>query len=331
MHADSVKLEIHGDESPLRVDRDVEYAPPAPVDLPYESDDFPLGCLNYEPLRKGNLTRGIYQAYHVKAHNDNESELDRRMVESARKADEAILRSLDEEWVVGDVPETFPNRSTKPTSQNIQQILLKTGNSSTIKAPPTVASRRAVSALGLQSRPSPTAVTTKVSTQPRPMTSFLSRAKPVTTEQPSTMRHNAAIAGSRSTIGYSKGRSTSGSSALSGVPNSSMRSTSSLSQAPTLTSTIGYSKGRSASGVVATQRRQGGMTRSVSNLSQSSDVTITPARFAQHEELESKRMPWLSAFDTNDDDIEPALKGGALDCLKSLEDEDEEFVMTLGA
>jgi len=94
-------------------------------------------------------------------------------------------------------------------------------------------------------------------------------------------------------------------------------------------STIGYSKGRSASGTVQTQKRSG-LTRSVSNMSQSSEVTITPARFAQQEGLDSsKRLDWLSAFDVDDEGLEPCLRGGNPECLRMMDEEDEEFVLAL--
>ncbi len=73
------------------------------------------------------------------------------------------------------------------------------------------------------------------------------------------------------------------------------------------------------------------MTRSVSNFSQASDTTITPARFAQKEEdLEWKKLDWLGAFDVDDEDLEPGLRGALPECLRADED-DEEFVMTLGS
>src|SRR3954471_17513775 len=53
VHAETVKLQVHDDEEPL-AERDVEYCPPKPVDLPYESDVFPKGCLNYDVLKPAN-------------------------------------------------------------------------------------------------------------------------------------------------------------------------------------------------------------------------------------------------------------------------------------
>ena len=278
----------------------MEYAPPKPQDLPYESDDFPLGCLNYEPLKPGNLTRGIYRAYHMEdVDEEGMTKADRQWKakhdETNQKIDEAILKSMEEDWVVGDVPETFAFRQKKAVPTVGEVRLPKKASSSSIKPPPTVTFRKAVSALGLQARPDAIPVATKVLAKPKPNLPFLTRPKPSTslaTDKSSTMRHNAAIAASKSTIGYSKGRS--------------------------------------ASGAIPPQRRQGGMTRTISNLSQTSDVTITPARFAQHEERESKRLPWLTAFDADDESVEPIFRGEASELLKRLDNNEEEFVMTLG-
>lgn len=112
----------------------------------------------------------------------------------------------------------------------------------------------------------------------------------------STARHNAAVAASRSTMGYTKGRSASG----------------------------------------ALQKREGaGMARSISNVSQSSDTTITPARFAEQDSgpgsVEWSRLKFLGAFDVEDEGIEPGLRGVLPECLRHGDDEDEEFVMPLGS
>lgn len=212
------------------------------------------------------------------------------------KVDEAILKSLEEDWVVGDEPETFAFRQKKsiPSQANVKTSTRPVP--STLKAPPTVTSRKAVSALGLPTKPKAVPITTKILAKPKPSLPFPSRAAPAnstTMAKPSTMRHNAAVAASKSTIGYSKGRS--------------------------------------ASGVIPPQRRQGGRTRSASNVSAISEITITPARFAQHEERETKRLPWLAAFEADDENVEPLLKGSSYENLRRFDEDEEEFVMTLGS
>jgi hypothetical protein len=95
-------------------------------------------------------------------------------------------------------------------------------------------------------------------------------------------------------------------------------------------STIGYTKGRSAFSQVQKTERSG-LTRSISNLSQGSDTTITPERFfALENEQESKSPAFLKAFEVDDEDLEPGLRGILPECLRRPDDEDEEFVFTLG-
>jgi hypothetical protein len=301
IHADAVKLEVHGDESPL-AERDVEYCPPKPKDLPYESEDFPDGCLNYDVLKKGNLMRGIYNTYYNDLDENGMSKQDRENEEvyqiSAKKADEQILKMMEEDWTVGDVPETF-RHLRKKQSQPKEKVDIKSQPKKTAalpsKGPATIVSRKAATALSVAPKSAPVPPR---ATKPTPKPSFLSRAKPTATpivpSNASTIRHAAAIVASKSTIGYTKGRS------AFGVPQ-------------------------------AQKTERTGLTRSVSNMSQSSDTTITPERFAMTSELESKSPAFLKAFEVDDEDLEPGLRGILPECLTRADDEDEEFVLTLGS
>ena len=288
---------VLGDESPLHVDREVEYCPPKTQDLPYESSDFPVGCLNYEPLKPGNLTKRIWRVYHMPDVDDTEADrhFKSKDDEAIRKIDEAILKSLEDDWKVGDVPETYTLHQKKLLPRNVESKQVNKPTTSSVKPPPTVMSRKAASALGLQARLNATPSTTKVIAKPKPdPLPLFSRTHSVslaTTDRPSNMRHCAAIAAAKSTIGYSKGRS--------------------------------------ASSAIPLQRRHAGLTRNGSNVSAASDVTITPGRFAQQEDREARRLPWLAAFDADDENIDPLFKGGAIESLRNFDDEEEEFVMTL--
>jgi hypothetical protein len=297
IHADSVKLEVHGDESPL-AERDVEYCPPKPKDLPYESEDFPDGCINYDVLKKGNLMRGIYNKYYNDLDENGMSRQDRENEEayqkSAAKADEQIRKMMEEDWTVGDVPETFRHlrkKQSQPKGKPDATSQLKKIPALPNRGPATIAARNAASALSVvpKSAPEP-----PKATKSTPKPSFLSRAKPTPTptipSNASTMRHAAATAASRSTIGYTKGRS-------------------------------------AFSQVQKTERS--GLTRSTSNLSQGSDTTITPERFAMESEMETKSPAFLKAFEVDDEELEPGLRGVLPECLRRADDEDEEFVLTL--
>lgn len=292
-HADSVKIQVHGDESPL-AEREVEYAPPKPKDLPYESEDFPNGCLNYDALKPENLMRGIHRRYHCNVDENGRSKVERDNEEgymrSAKAADEQILKMMEEEWTVGDVPETFRHLQKKAGPRSI--VPAKKTTSIPSKGPTTLTSRRAASALSVA--PKSTIASPKTSKPvSKPAMSFLGRSRQIPVFIPadiSELSHGAAAVASKSTIGYSKGRS-----ALN-----------------------------------ALQKRDGGLTRSVSNLSQASDTTITPARFAEQENEDLRRLDFLRAFDAEDEELDSGLRGALPVCLGE-EDDDEEFVLKLGS
>jgi hypothetical protein len=293
-HAETSKISVHGDESPL-AERDVEYCPPKPKDRPYESEDFPDGCLNYDALKPGNLTRGIYQTYHDQVDENGLTRLDRECEasyqKSAKEADERIMKMMEEEWTIGDVPETFRHLKKKqPVAKDSTKPMEPKRDPLSNKGPATIASRKAASALSVAPKSSVVPLKTL---KPKPAPSFLSRPKPT----PPAPANNSiiAVAASRSTIGYTRGRNAS----------------------------------------TALKKREGGMNRSVSNLSQSSDTTITPARFAEKEagpgSEEWRRLKFLGAFDVDNEDLEPALGGGLPEFLRRDDEDDEEFVMILNS
>ena len=290
---------MHGDESPL-AERDVEYCPPKPKDLPYESEDFPAGCLNVNAIKPGNLMKGRYQHYHNKVDAQGRTRLERELEESyaksAKDTDERIMKMLEEDWTVGDVPETFRHvRKSSEQQKPKAGEQAKKPATNLNKAPGTIASRKAASALSVAPKAT-TAPPKTTKPQPKPTLGFLSRQKPapLPVSNYPTVRNSVAEAASRSTLGYTKGRSASG----------------------------------------ALKKREHGMTRSVSNLSQGSDATITPARFAQKEGKENDewkgKLAFLSAFDVDDEELEPGLRGALPECLRKEDEDEEEFVMTLG-
>ena len=318
-YGDTVKLQVHGDESPL-VDRDVEYCPPRHNPLPYESEDFPRNCLNYDVLKPENLMRGIYNTYHNKVDDNGLTQMERdyqaSYEKSARECDKQVLAMMEEDWTVGDVPETFRHIKKKAHNQSTRAVPVTTQaqkpkSTAQLKPIGTIASRNAASALSVLPKaaalPKKSIAPIKATSSFQP--SFLSRAKPTPLpSNPSAMRHNAATAASRSTIGYTKGRS-----AANAVHASSIYT-------------------NPPPGLV--KRKDGPMARSTSNVSQcseSSDTTITPAKFTEGSGAASEewcRLKFLGAFD-EDDGAGLGMEGGLPECLKG-EDEEEEFVMTLG-
>lgn len=312
IHADTIKLEVHGDESPLAQERDVEYCPPKSTDLPYESDTFPDGCLDYSAFKPGNMMRGVFKKKDLGIDENGLTRMDREMEAAYQKAakagDEAILAAVEEEWAMGDVPETLEHMRKKSATIEGQKNpaitnLVKKPLAMKSKGPATINSRRAASALSVA--PKSNVVAPRIS-KPAPKPSFLSRPKapsPINiSSTASSMRAAAAVATSRSTIGHTKGRSVSGlmQKTQQSAPVKSIRS---------------------------------GLTRSVSTMSTmstASDTTITPARFARKDsERDCDSPAFMRAFDVEDDELD--LRRGLADCLRREEEEEEEFVMPLPA
>lgn len=309
----TVKLDIHGDDpGPLEA-REVEYAPPNPKALAYESEDFPNNCLNYEGLKPENLMRGWTDQYNNPLDENGvsrrEKEFEEKLAKALKAGDERILRAVEEDdWSVADVPETFQHlrkkgqeglRNTK-APEPAKKFTAK-GN----KGPATLALRNAATALSVVPKPA-AAPFMMNKPKPKPATSFLARGKKEIAPPPtSTMRHTAATAASKSTIGYTKGRS------ASSIVNRGTGHVSNIFNNPNT------------------------LPRSTSNLSEDSDVTITPARFAQKKaevgSEEWNRLKFLGAFEPDDEDLEPGLRGALPECLRRDDEEEEEFVMTLGA
>ncbi|KAK6603072.1 hypothetical protein H4I96_05840 [Botrytis cinerea] len=291
--SEKVKIDVHGDESPLN-DVEVEYMPPRSKDLPYDSDTFPTGCLNYDMLKPENLTKGALSEFYNTNDKSGRSKLERDLeissVERAKKTDAQILASMEEDWTVGDVPETFRSFKTKGPSKQTKATVPKEQKPKapiSSRGPTAIASRRAASALSTLPRSAMEPYKRPSTAIPRPTSSLLRGRKtptfaPVTN---STMRATAATAASRSTIGYTKGRSAS--------------NVLQKKDAPTLT-----------------LKRTNTLPRSTSNLSHDSD--------------KYKKLDFLSAFEVDDEELEPALKCGLPECLIKFDEDEEDFVLTIG-
>lgn len=293
-HAETVKLEIHGDDAgPLDVP-DVEYAPPKPVELPYESDVFPDGSLDYSMFQGKNLMRGFQQHFSNPIDENGISKKQKEheddIAKALREGEAKILKAMEEQdWSVGDVPETWPEHKQPKKASTIVK-----------KPSTTLTARKAVSALSMSSRPttaqSKSSTTTTSAPRPKFPTSFARNAKPfpsITPTDESAKRHAAAVATSRTTIGYTKGRVTSGVVRPPLNSNPISRSSSSVSTASF------YSQN-------------------------SNSVAARSSRNRDHEDV-LKDLPFLKAFDREGDEG----LGGALNDVFGVEDDEEEFVMTL--
>ncbi|KAK4105118.1 hypothetical protein N658DRAFT_443256 [Parathielavia hyrcaniae] len=315
--SETPRLEVHADDNDRPEREAIEYAPPKPKDLPYESDVFPDEVLTYEGLKPENLFKGYYQYYFNRVDADGKTTLERDMEEqqqrSFERGEEQIRRDMEEfDWSIGDIPES-KNILTKKSCETTAPTLATTKKAAhpAPKQPSTIASKKAASALAIPAKP-PGITQPKLTKATAPATTkaptrgfLLPKRKPVQpTAQPTLPAHYraAAAAASRSTLGYNKGRSVS--SAVHGPANSIITRPAQHQPAP------------------APAPKPRTLVRSVSTASTSSDATITPARFAQPAK-EQKKPDFLSIFD--DDEEEDTLGAG----LPPMDDDEEDFQLTV--
>lgn len=196
-------------------DDEPEYAPPQPKALPYESDVLPKGGLTFEGLKKKNLFKGYHAHFHNPVDENGISRMDRKfqreMDQVTQRAIERNQQDLDTlDWSVADLQTPQPKKSApvQPMKEN-RVILEKKQPLQRQRQAPTLNSKRAASALGLQ--PSRSRATVAKPAVPqvlarRPLTS-LSKNKPVAKDDITTASPGEAA--SRTTIGYNKGRAAS--------------------------------------------------------------------------------------------------------------------------
>ncbi|KAK0720505.1 hypothetical protein B0H67DRAFT_576473 [Lasiosphaeris hirsuta] len=308
---ESSKLEVHTDRSPLDDDEDVEYAPPNQKDIPYQSDILPEGGLTFEGLKPENMFKGYYQYYFNQVDDNGMSAKEREMEEQRQKTfkrgDEQIMKDMEEfDWSVGDVPSSKDFFKVKKDATGPEAVSeTKKTTRMVTKPPTTIASRSAAAALAMPSKPRSTSQTRlarpNVAPATKPRSFLASRQKPAQTAviQPTTSSRErvTAAAASRSTLGYSKGRS-----AVSVVYGRNEPVT------------------RQAEAPIKTPRA---LTRSLSTMSSGSDTTITPARFAQTQVSQDWKKPeFLSIFDLQEDD------DGNLGNAPALDDFDDDFQLS---
>ncbi|KAI1776102.1 hypothetical protein F4818DRAFT_370623 [Hypoxylon cercidicola] len=311
VQAEVHKLEVHPEERDPLSEEEIEYCPPRPKDTPYESDVFPNGALNLDALKRENLFKGYYDYYFNPVDEHGVPLADRELREKTRKAleegDKRIKEDIENfEWNIQD--ESDADKKKTKVSSN-----LNAANRPTMtRAPSTVRSRKAADALSMNettksmerkaARPTlPNSTAHKRATSFQ-MPSF--RRQPSTQGQAIPRKSSMEIeANSRTTIGYTKGRSTASILSQGAMNPSRPRSTT-------------------------------GFTRTDSTLSNDSDKTITPARYAHKQVSAStedqewkERVPFLSIFNPEyeDDEDEVDLLAGGMPCT----DEEEEFELKL--
>ncbi|KAL8870592.1 MAG: hypothetical protein Q9174_003397 [Haloplaca sp. 1 TL-2023] len=227
-HPESTKLEdILADKEAL-ADREIEYMPPNPRDLPDFPDDYyavDLSVLqgphktagwmesfrDHEGLtyfeRKEMEEKTLYDWLDKKQMADNQLAIDSRPVSCL----------CDPECWEGECKQSIAQR--KKAQETYKQTIAVIGanppgsekESIKAKGPTMGTSKAAAAAL---SHPKRSALSTKAPGNPTAQAKkstplFLRGKKTPAPTNPSSMRHNAAIAASKTTLGYSKGRATS--------------------------------------------------------------------------------------------------------------------------
>ena len=363
--AETVKLEVHADSPLSHEDREPEYCPPKWIEPPYVNDDIDVESLDYSIVHKAAQSDAFRMRYGGATARRKVKEQEEKAKKRQEREDEEFLKRMAEEDVfIEDLPEPHPKKiAEEPVVRSRAQIHQRSASAFVRKpattsrplstAPSTISSRRAASALGgidstsrtTSSRPLNTSTyghshstssgTPLAARKPIPFGPGGSRKPALSTARPASavpnsMRSTSAVANSRTTIGYTKGRTAS--SAL----NAAMLEPTPTSRDPvTRPSSRG---GMSSSGVI---RPRMGLSRSTTTASiASGESTLTPAKWARQQDHDvGTPKSLLEAFeDTQEDDkddlgVAHIRLGGEVelpDCLKPQPgEEEEEFVMTL--
>lgn len=307
---ESSKLHILLDQlDPLSDEVDTNPSPPPA--LPYESDVFPEGVLTFDALRPENRLKGYYDYYHNRRDENGMTRVDREMKAAQehrfREAEARIAKDLKEfEW---DLGLDSPKKKIVPLKESAEEAIIRPGAAA--RAPPTLNSRRAASALGIAPKPS-------TSTLPRRPLSTKPDMPSGGMRLPSFMQPTKARQNTSSTTSNVAPRTRIPSAPLSSAAVAASRST------------LGYNKGRSVSSVVHSQQvrnRPEAPARSFTRSNTAaSDKTITPASYAA--EIAEPKPEFVSIFDVppeqdEQDDRLFGLVGAAADKHDGVYDDDD--------
>ncbi|OJJ81160.1 uncharacterized protein ASPGLDRAFT_50691 [Aspergillus glaucus CBS 516.65] len=198
---------------------DIEYMPPKPKELPDLPDDIKYDT-TFPQFRPENLARGLESTYgNNEVGSDGLTKRERKYKEASiaqdKMMDEMILKQIDsigfEEANEMEPMKEASKRRIEPRRVKVPTPKVKYSNVSTLRA------RDAAAAL---SAPEPSGPRTRAASRPRISSSIHTR-KPRAPANPSSMRHSAAVANSKTTVGYSKGREVS--TRLHGKPSTTAK------------------------------------------------------------------------------------------------------------
>lgn len=299
------RFEVQADKTGPILEEEPEYAPPAPIPLPYQSDVLPEGGLTFQSLNKGYLLKGYYENFYNPVDHDGVSRLEKAFDDEMKFALDKAVEQNDREfetldWSIRDVPESMSSLPTETVPKRAEPKSDGRG-SRTVHASDrklqTISSRRAASALAIHTDKSGPARPSRAPVSRRPLSNSAAQPTVATmaaVNQPFPGATTGEVA-SRTTIGYSKGRSAS----------SMMRPHQSTS--------------REFSAPVTRLESEDGW-----------DVTVTPGHLRRKHRAHSpgscsERPQFTSIFYDDEDDTEPViLSGPEIDC-----DDGETFELKL--
>ncbi|KAJ0418045.1 hypothetical protein BJY00DRAFT_193605 [Aspergillus carlsbadensis] len=205
-----VKIQPPQDDVP-----DIEYMPPKPKELPDYPDDITYDS-SFPQFQPRNLALGLESVYGDKEiGSDGLTKKQRKFQETSAAYDQMMDKKILEqiESIAFDEP-SDDDKSSKPAAAEIRRRCLEAqrprttvGRTKYPSGVSTIRARDAASALSGTERSVPRIRAAPIVKPKAKVASALfpsKKARPPT--NPSTMRHAAATAGSRTTVGYTKGR-----------------------------------------------------------------------------------------------------------------------------
>ncbi|KAL4741785.1 hypothetical protein BDV11DRAFT_182407 [Aspergillus similis] len=193
---------------------DIEYMPPKPKDLPDFPDEITYDT-SFPQFRPENLALGLESVYGDEIGSDGLTKRQRKFQKDSaaydKMVDETILKQIESIDFAGPSDD---EQSKQPPVVEFPQRRIQTrhprttsGKSNYSSGVSTVCARDAAKALSSNERTIPrTRVAPIMKPRARIASSLFPSKKPRAPANPSSMRHTAAAADSRTTVGYSKGR-----------------------------------------------------------------------------------------------------------------------------
>ncbi|KAF2657293.1 hypothetical protein K491DRAFT_654893 [Lophiostoma macrostomum CBS 122681] len=300
------KVKVHQPEAQDVEEDDVpevEYMPPKEVPLPDNlDDDMPPIDWSFPMFKGANMTRKYSAIYANPIEDDGRTrgqrEFEEGLARDQKKADERFDEIFSEAMAKEDA-ELMKSFGVESPKKPAPKAALPKQN---VAAPSTIRARSAATALApAQKKPSYAAPT--VAARSRLPTSMLPSRKPTKPSMnPSTSRNAAAVAASKSTIGYAQGRKT-GSSPRKPLSNVTRPPPNSIaSRRPTTASSNGKAPSTIKS-VIAKPR--GGFSRSASTASDATLVAPAQESYRTAEDIEHEmRILMLGDDEEDDEDVD---------------------------